>query len=409
MHLEDHLRELAPLVLTSLVRRGYDFAAAEDAVQEALVAAALRWPGEGLPENPRAWLAQVAFRKLADGIRRDVARRQREERVAAEAPQVVAAAVHAPESSSDDTLDLLFMCCHPALSPASAIALTLRAVGGLTTTEIAHAFLVPEATLGQRISRAKQAIRDSGIPLARPEAAQWVQRLGAVLHVLYLIFNEGYAASSGEEHHRTDLCQEALRLARLLQRLAPHDPEAAGLLALLLLTEARRPARQTAAGQLVSLEDQDRRLWDRAQIAEGVALLSKALPRGAVGPYQLQAAIAALHDEAPSAEATDWAQILGLYELLERMTGNPIVTMNRAVALAMVHGPAAGLQLLRGLEKDERVASGHRLTAIQAHLHERSGDLVSARAAYRLAATRASSLPERNYLLLRAARLGECA
>jgi predicted RNA polymerase sigma factor len=321
--------------------------------------------------------------------------------------QLVLAADEEGALERDDTLDLLFMCCHPTLSPSSAIALTLRAVGGLTTGEIAKAFLVPEATMAQRISRAKQSIKASGVPFQVPTAEERAARLGIVMHVLYLIFNEGYTASSGPEALRSDLAHEALRLTRMLHRLVPDDTEVSGLLALMLLTDARRAARTGLAGELIPLDKQDRSLWDREAISEGVALLSATLPRGAVGPYQLQAAIAAVHDEAASAEDTDWPQILGLYSLLQHMSDNPMVTLNHAIALAMVHGPGAGLERLDALEKDSRLEGHHRFDAVRAHLLERAGDLEGAIAHYRRAAERTTSMPERNYLLTQVARLSE--
>ena len=403
------LRELTPQVLATVVRRFCDFAAAEDAVQEALLAAAVQWPRDGLPENPRAWLTQVAFRRMADHIRSESARRRRESAMGG-------IEVHTPESTAidtgpleDDTLILLFMCCHPALTTSSAIALTLRAVGGLTTTEIAHAFLVPEATMAQRISRAKQSIKNSGIPFQMPTAGERAQRLRAVLHVLYLIFNEGYTSSAGPELRRADLSQEAMRLTRIVHHLQPDDPEVAGLLALMLLTDARRLARTTTGGELIPLEQQDRELWDKHQIEEGVALISATLPKGAVGPYQLQAAIAAVHDEAARADDTDWQQILALYDLLRRMSDNPMVTLNHAIAAAMVHGAAKGLELLDSLKTDARLAGHHRLDAVRAHLLELAGDREGAVEYYRAAAGKTGSLPERNYLLKQAARLSICS
>jgi RNA polymerase sigma factor (sigma-70 family) len=403
--IERLLRELTPQVLGTVVRRFRDFAAAEDAVQEASLAAAMQWPRDGLPENPRAWLTQAAFRRMADYIRSESARRRRESEVAIEA-------AHAPEPpgietppQEDDTLVLLFMCSHPALTPASAIALTLRAVGGLTTAEIAHAFLVPETTMAQRISRAKESIKKSGIPFQLPTTAERAQRLRNVLHVLYLIFNEGYTSTAGTELRRADLSNEAMRLTRIVHRLQPDDTEVAGLLALMLLTDARRLARTSAGGELVPLAQQDRALWDKQQIAEGVALLSAALPKGSVGPYQLQAAIAAVHDEAARADDTDWPQILALYDMLRRMSDNPVVALNHAIAAAMVHGPRKGLELLDALQGDSRLASHHRLDAARAHLLELAGDHKTAVGHYRAAAARTASLPERNYLLTRAARL----
>jgi RNA polymerase sigma factor (sigma-70 family) len=346
--IEQLLRELTPQVLGTVVRKFRDFAAAEDAVQEASLAAALQWPREGLPNNPRAWLTQVAFRRMTDQIRSDSARRTRESELVREQETAIEPEVDlAPHE--DDTLVLLLMCCHPSLTQSSAIALTLRAVGGLTTAEIAHAFLVPEATMAQRISRAKQTIKNSGIPFQLPTAEERTQQLRAVLHVLYLIFSEGYTTSAGPDLQRTDLSQEAIRLTRIVHELQPHDTEVAGLLALMLLTDARRRARTTADGDLVPLAEQDRALWNKEQIAEGVALISATLPKGSVGPYQLQAAIAAVHDEAERAADTDWPQILALYDVLKRMSDNPMVRLNHAVAAAMVHGPANGLKLLDAL------------------------------------------------------------
>jgi RNA polymerase sigma factor (sigma-70 family) len=397
------LRELTPQVLGTVVRRFRDFAAAEDAVQEASLAAAIAWPREGLPDNPRAWLTQVAFRRMADHIRSESARQRRESEVA-HASEPVAIE---PVPEEDDTLVLLFMCCHPALTQASAIALTLRAVGGLTTAEIAHAFLVPEPTMAQRISRAKQSIKDSGVPFQLPGGQDRTQRLRAVLHVLYLIFNEGYTSSAGPELRRSDLSHEAMRLTRIVHHLQPDDTEAAGLLALMLLTDARRLARTSETGELIPLAQQDRALWDRQQIAEGVALLSATLPKRSVGPYQLQAAIAAVHDEAARSEDTDWPQILALYDLLGRMSENPMVALNRAIAAALVHGAAKGLELLDALETDGRLANHHRLDAVRAHLLELAGDRTGAIGYYRRAAGKTGSLPERNYLLTQAARLSD--
>ena len=403
--IEQLMRELTPLVLGTVVRRFRDFAAAEDAVQEASLAAAMQWPREGLPANPRAWLTKVAFRRMADHIRSESARRHRENVVALEANTEARGEFPTNGDDNDDTLVLLFMCCHPALTRASAIALTLRAVGGLTTSEIAHAFLVPEATMAQRISRAKQTIKNSGIPFHLPTAEERVQRLRAVLHVLYLIFNEGYTSSVGPNLRRADLSREAMRLARMVHTLQKGETEAAGLLALMLLTDARRLARTSEDGELIPLTKQDRSLWDKQQIAEGVELISATLPKGSVGPYQLQAAIAAVHDEAGRAEDTDWPQILMLYELLLRMSDNPMVKLNHAIAAAMVHGPAKGLELLDTLKLDDRVSGHHRLDAVRAHLLELAGDRVGAVRHYRAAAGKTGSLPERNYLLTQAARL----
>jgi RNA polymerase sigma factor (sigma-70 family) len=405
--LEELLRELAPQVLGVLARRTGQFDAAEDAVQEALLAAAQQWPEGGVPENPRGWLLTVASRRMINAIRGESARRRREETVAASAAPwgQVAPAADATAPDRDDTLTLLFLCCHPALSPASQIAITLRAVGGLTTGQIARAFLVPEATMAQRISRAKQSIRAAGATFHMPPPAERPERLRSVLHVLYLVFNEGYIATSGPDLQRPDLTREAIRLTRDLHRLLPDEGEVAGLLALMLLTDARRAARTLADGSLVPLAEQDRSLWDAEAIREGVALITATLSRARLGRYQLQAAIAAIHDEAPSAEATDWPQILVLYELLERVATNPMVTLNHAVAVAMVQGPRAGLEMLDTLDVDGRLAGHHRLEAVRAHLLEMAGDHAQARAAYRAAARRTTSLPEQRYLEARANRM----
>jgi predicted RNA polymerase sigma factor len=407
---EQLLRDLAPQVLGATLRRFRDFAKCEDAVQEALIAAATQWPRDGIPDNPRGWLIQVTLRRMTDHVRSEISRRNREAVAIDDVPVIVAPAVYAePGIDPDDTLVLLFMCCHPSLSSASAIGLTLRAVGGLTTAEIAKSFLVPEATMAQRISRAKQSIESSGIPFDMPSAADRAQRLSSVLHVLYLIFNEGYTSSSGPSLHRTDLSSEALRLTRAVRKLLPDDPQVAGLLALMLLTDARRAARTGPVGELIPLDEQDRSLWDREAIAEGVTLVSAALSSGLVGEYQLQAAIAALHDEAARAEDTDWPQILALYGVLQRMSDNPMVALNHAIATAMVDGPQAGLALLEALDRDERLAGSHRLVAVRAHLLERAGNSQAAIPLYREAATRTISVPERNYLLMRAARLSEAS
>jgi RNA polymerase sigma factor (sigma-70 family) len=406
--IEDLLRELAPQVLGTLVRRYGRFDAAEDATQEALLRAAQRWPAEGVPDNPRAWLVTVAVRRLLDEIRAAASRRRREAAVLAATPQSELLARPAdadPDVDRDDSLRLLFLCCHPALSVPSQIALTLRAVGGLTTAQIAAAFLVPEATMAQRISRAKRAVAGSGLPFAMPAGEAFAERLRSVLHVLYLIFNEGYTSSDGTELTVPHLCAEAIRLTRWLRDLLPDEAEVGGLLALMLLTDARRPARIGPDGVLVPLDEQDRSRWDRQRIAEGVALLHEVLPRGEVGPYQVQAAIAAVHDEAETMAATDWPQILGLYDLLEAIAPNPMVTLNRAVARAMVYGPAAGLELLATLEPDPRMARHHRFFATRAHLRELAGDREGALADYREAARRAVSLPERRHLTVRATRL----
>jgi RNA polymerase sigma factor (sigma-70 family) len=406
---EELLRELAPQVTGTLVRRYGQFDLCEDAVQEALLAAAVQWPEAGIPERPRGWLVTVASRRLTDQVRGESARRRREETVAARSPadELVAPSPDADlPDANDDTLTLLFLCCHPALSPPSQVALTLRAVGGLTTAQVAKAFLVPEATMAQRISRAKQRIKAAGARFAMPPPAERAERLRVVLQVLYLIFNEGYAASSGPDLQRADLTSEAIRLTRELHRLLPEDGEVAGLLALMLLTDARRPARTRPDGSLVPLAEQDRSRWDAGAIAEGVAVVTGTLARAPLGPYQLQAAIAAVHDEAPRAEDTDWRQILVLYELLERVAPSPVVTLNHAVAVAMVRGPRAGLELLATLDGDDRLAGHHRLAAVRAHLLELAGDREAAREHYRAAALATTSLPEQRYLESRAARLG---
>jgi RNA polymerase sigma factor (sigma-70 family) len=403
---DDLLRELAPRVLGRLARRYGQLDACEDATQEALLAALTRWPADGTPDRPEAWLYTVAHRSLVDHWRSDRARRQREERAADPGDaRLLEAAVEERSPDADDTLVLVFLCCHPALAPTAQVALTLRAVGGLTTREIAAAFLVPEATMAKRITRAKQQIAQSGAGFELPAADDVVDRVRAVLSVLYLIFNEGYTATSGPDLHRVDLSSEAIRLARLLRRLLPADGEVAGLLALMLLTDARRPARTDPDGALVPLEDQDRSLWDSAAIREGLALVSDTLGRFPVGPYQLQAAIAALHDEAPTADATDWPQILALYDTLERIAPSPMVTLSRAVAMANVHGPTAGLALLGTLDDGDLASRSHRLDAVRAHLLERAGDVGAARDAYLRSARATASLPEQRYLQLKASRL----
>jgi RNA polymerase sigma factor (sigma-70 family) len=402
---EHLLRELAPQVLGAVIRRFRDFAASEDAVQEALVAAAIQWPREGVPGNPRGWLIQVATRRMTDYLRSEGARRRREAEAAIQSNY--AATDLETETDQDDTLTLLFMCCHPALTSSSAIALTLRAVGGLTTAEIANAFLVPEATMAQRISRAKHSIKTSGVPFQLPSSQERAQRLRAVLHVLYLIFNEGYVASVGPQLQRLELSREAIRLTRAIHTLLPDDGEVAGLLALMLLTDARRAARSGPDEELIPLARQDRSLWDHQEIHEGIALITATLSKGSIGSYQLQAAISAVHAEAPQAEDTDWPQILALYELLRHMSDNPMVMLNHAIATAMVRSPSAGLELLNALDADGRLTGHHRLDAVRAHLLEMSGDLASAMTYYRIAAGRTTSLPERNYLMTQAARLSE--
>jgi len=405
----DLLRELAPQVLAALVRRHGQFHLCEDASQEALLAAALQWPADGIPDNPLGWLITVAARRLMDQIRSESSRRDREELLAVATPpsEVLGPPADAEPADRDDSLALLFGCCHPGLSTPSQIALTLRAVGGLSTAQIAAAFGVPEATMAQRISRAKQAIREAGFDFGLPPGTERPERLRAVLHVLYLVFNEGYTASDGDQLTVPALSHEAIRLARWLHRLLPDDSEVTGLLALMLLTDARRAARTRPDGSLVPLAEQDRQQWNREQIAEGTALISAALPRGEAGPYQLQAAIAAVHDEAATMADTDWPQILSLYELLEVLAPNPFTTLNRAVAVAMVHGPEAGLRVLDELAADKRMAAHHRLFAVRAHLQELAGERRAAAADYRQAALRATSRPERRYLAVQAARLGE--
>ncbi|MBC3985452.1 sigma-70 family RNA polymerase sigma factor [Streptomyces sp. AC536] len=395
---EDLLRALTPRVLTTLVRRYGRFEDCEDAVQEAVIAAAVQWPTEGVPDNPRGWLVTVASRRLIDQIRSEHARREREAALATEAAP-------AEPPDTDDTLVLLFLCCHPTLTPASQTALTLRAVGGLTTAEIARAFLVPEATMGARISRAKQRIRAAGSSFALPRGAELRERLRVVLHVLYLIFNEGYTASSGSSLHRPDLAHEAIRLTRMAHARLPEDGEVTGLLALMLLTHARRDARTTAVGDLVPLDEQDRTAWDCALVDEGTALVKAALAGPALGPYALQAAIAATHADAATAKETDWAQVHALYLILERVAPNPMVTLNRAIALAETEGPAAGLSLLATLDGDDRMAGHHRLLSVRAHLLERTGDTAGAYAHYRRAAKATASLAEQRYLELWAGRV----
>ncbi len=401
---EDLLRRHAPQVLGALVRRYGHFATAEDAVQEALLAAARQWPDEGVPDNPRGWLIRVASRRLVDQLRADEARRRREEDAALLTPRDAFTAPPPGESrapSDDDTLTLLFLCCHPALTPAAQVALTLRAVGGLTTAEIARAHLAPEATMAQRISRAKGRIK--GVPFRQPVPADRDARLAVVLQVLYLIFNEGYTATSGDALHRADLAREAIRLTRAVRRLLPGEGAVTGLLALMLLTEARTAARTGPHGELIPLDEQDRGRWDRRAIAEGTALVEEALSQGPPGAYQLQAAIAALHDEAERAEDTDWPQILALYDVLVRRAPEPMAGLGRAVAYAMAHGPRAGLGELAALE--EQLGGHYRLEAVRAHLLEKAGDHEGALAAYRAAAKGTLSGPEAHYLRTRAARL----
>jgi RNA polymerase sigma factor (sigma-70 family) len=407
--LEDLLRRLTPQALGALMRRYGTLDACEDAVQEALLAAATQWPKEGVPDNPHGWLVTVATRRLVDWVRSDSARRRREDTDLLATPESMRVAPPADRpDTGDDSLTLLFLCCHPALSPPSQIALTLRAVGGLTTAEIARGFLVPEATMAQRISRAKQSIRKAGATFTMPPPGERAERLRAVLHALYLMLNEGHTTTAGPWLQRHDLTRDALRLTRLLRRLLPEDGEVAGLLALILLTEARRDARTRPDGSLVPLAEQDRGRWSQELIAEGVAIVTETLPdRGPLGPYQIQAAIAAIHDEAASAEETDWPQILALYRLLETLAPGPMVTLNRVVAVAMVHGPKAGLEALDPLESDERMARHHRLHAVRAHLLEMAERPEEARESYRTAARYATSTPEKRYLEGRAGALAD--
>jgi RNA polymerase sigma factor (sigma-70 family) len=405
-------RDLAPQIVTALLRRTGDFGAAEDAVQEALLAAATQWPREGTPDDPKSWLVTVASRRLIDQQRRDHARRRREVATVTQASddELVAPAADADAvAERDDTLALLLLCCHPSLTPPSQVALTLRAVGGLTTVQIAKAFLVPESTMAQRISRAKQTIRDDGARFHRPSPTEQAERLPAVLHVLYLIFNEGYTSTAGPDLHIVDLTREAIRLTRAARSLLPDDGEVAGLLALMLITDARRAARTGADGGLVPLAEQDRRLWDVVQMREGTELVKATLSRGTLGAYQVQAAIAAVHAEATTAEATDWRQIVGLYQLLERLAPGPIVTLNHAVALGMAFGPRRGLDLLRSLQDDVRLTRHHRLHAVRAHLLELAGDTAAAIAEYDAAARLTTSMPEQRYLQGRASRLRSTA
>ncbi len=406
--IEHLLRTLAPQVLGSLTRRYGDLGDGDDAVQEAMIDAEAQWRVYGVPENPAGWLRHVASRRLMDHARSESSRRERERRAdPADWLASSAGALADEDPTHDDTLTLLFMCCHPALTQTSSIALTLRAIGGLTTAEIASAFMIPEATMAQRISRAKQSVRSSGVAFELPAAEEWDVRLGAVLHVVYLIFSEGYTASSGLSVQRSDLAGEAIRIGRLLRHLRPESSAVAGLLALMLLTHARRDARTGAQGELIPLDAQDRSRWHVAEIAGGVALAEEAMRGGEVGAYQLQAAIAALHDEAPSTTETDWAQIAALYGVLQRMHDNPMMTLNRAVAVAMVDGPEAGLRMLASLDDDPRVKGHHRLHAVRGHLLELSGDPHAARRAYMRAAEGTRSIPERDYLVRRAAMIPE--
>ena len=402
------LREAAPQVLAAIVSRYRQFEACEDAVQEALLAATIQWPDQGIPDNPRAWLTTVATRRLADQWHSDQARRRREATAVALATptELEAPAPDEGPPDRDDTLMLLFLCCHPDLSPPSQMALTLRAFGGLTTAEIAHALLTPESTVAQRISRAKQRIRSAGIqyPLS---GEMYTSRLRGVLHVLYLIFNEGYASTSGPDLVRSELTREAIRLTRTVHGLLPHDGEVTGLLALMLLTDARSPARTEPDGTLIPLAEQDRSRWSQDLIQEGIALITRALGSGGpIGQYQLQAAIAAVHAEAASPQDTDWPQIMALYELLEKTSPNPMITLSRAVTVAMVRGPEEGLALLAPLDRDKRMRDHHRYYAVRGHLLEMAGDISAARDCYQVAERLTNSEPEQRYLARRTARLG---
>ncbi|MEO6702671.1 MAG: DUF6596 domain-containing protein [Jatrophihabitantaceae bacterium] len=399
---EDLLRALAPQVLGTLVRRHGNFARCEDAVSEAVIEAYAAWSSDALPQHPAGWLSTVATRRLVDSVRADAARQRREATVAQDT-RLFAPGADEPESG-DDTLAILFLCCHPALSPAAQLTLTLRAVGGLTTAEIARALLVPEATVGQRISRAKATIRTTGGRFELPSGPGLVQRLAVVHQVLYLIFNEGWTASSGDDLIRSDLVAEALRLTRQLHDRLPSSAETTGLLALMLLADSRRDTRTDHAGGLVPLAEQDRARWDRAGIVEAAALVTGALSNGAVGPYLIQAAIAAVHAEAPSSEQTDWDEVIGLYDVLQRLAPNPIALLNRAVAVGMARGPAEGLALLAELA-DGPLVEHHRLFAVRAHLLERSSCQEQAAQDYRTAARLATNVPERRFLTMKAIAL----
>jgi predicted RNA polymerase sigma factor len=406
--IEDMLRLEAPQVLGALVRRYGHFDVAEEAVQESLLAAAQQWPADGMPDRPRGWLIRVASRAMTDILRSELARRTREAREALATP-VDRWVTPGPDArlseGRDDSLVLLLMCCHPALPAPAQIALTLRAVGGLTTEEIARGFMVPTATMAQRISRAKASIAASGMPFQLPAGDAWRPRLATVLRTLYLIFNEGYVASAGDALSRVDISGEAIRLTRMLNAALPDEGEVAGLLAIMLLTDARRAARVAPDGSPVPIAEQDRTLWDADLIAEGTALVHRAMRTSPLGAYQVQAAIAALHDEASRAEDTDWPQILALYTVLLRFDGSPMVALNRAVAVAMVQGPRAGLEALDDVATDRRLAGGHRVAAVRGHLLEMNGDSEGARVAYLEAARRTLSTPERHHLQARADRL----
>lgn len=396
---EGLLRELTPQVLGALVRRYGHFDLAEDAVQEAVLAAVTQWPASGLPDNPRAWLITVASRRLTDLLRAEQARRRREDREAAlRLPGEWLGTSFEESATYDDSIHVLLLCCHPTLTTSSQIALTLRAVGGLSTSEIARAFLVSEPTMTRRITRAKAQIVRAGARFTLGPNEHWTTRLAATLRVLYLIFTEGYAATTGTSLGRPDLTAEAIRLARIVHRLLPDESEAAGLLALMLLTEARRPARTGPDGSLIPMEDQDRRRWDDELIAEGIALVEAALPQGPVGPYQLQAAIAACHAEASDLDTTDWSQIIALYDLLLELDDNPVVRLNRIVAVAMRYGPQLGLAAIEESQLDEQLPFDHRLHSVRGQLLERMGRDQDAVEAYARAAARTTSLPHARYL-----------
>ena len=379
-------------------------------MQEAMLDAATQWPAEGLPDHPKGWLIRVAHRRMTDHLRSEIARRRREDTEGTRIPRdhFLSPAADDTPADSDDTLTLLFMCCHPALTPGAQIPLTLRAIGGLTTAEIAQAFLVPEATMAKRVSRAKQKIKASGVGFRLPPAAVRSERLAVVLHVLYLIFNEGYTSTVGADLQRVELATEAIRLTRAVHQLLPADQEVTGLLALMLLTDARRDARVGEDGALIPMAAQDRGRWNRALIEEGVALVSHALATAdRFGPYQVQAAIAAVHDEAPSDAETDWPQILALYQLLAGITDNPMTTLNRAVAELKVHGPAAAMAVLDQAAADDRLGGHYRVDGVRAHILEAAGDRAGAREHYLKAAKGTASIPEARYLREQAARLTE--
>ncbi len=414
--IEGLLRELAPRALGALVRRYHDFDDAEDALQEALLQAAEQWPADGIPDNPYGWLVAVASRRLVDAWRSDSARRRRETNVLI-SEQPLAAEPAEPESVEvDDSLELFLLCCHPALTRPSQLALTLRAVAGLTTAEIARALLVPEGTVAQRISRAKARVRAAGARFGEP-TDDLGGRVATVAAVLYLIFTEGHTASSGDALHRVDLALEAIQLTRLLRARSSSEPALAdyrseidGLLALMLLTQARASARVAADGALVPLAEQDRSRWDPGAIAEGIELVTDALVSGVrgeqvLGPYQVQAAIAAVHAEAPTADATDWPEILGLYDVLAELAPGPMVTLNRIVAVAMVRGERAALLELDVAAAAPVLVGHHRVHAVRAHLLERIGERAAAAAEFREAARGTLSLPEQRYLTGRAAAL----